>query len=401
MMTGGCTHINTFIWSQLRQSSFERISGASLPSRSEAPLSFFGSFASVAPLATINNPMDFIKEHIPLSLHTTFKIGGSARYFCEAASLEDLTLAVNFAEEKKIPIFVLGEGSNTLVADQGFLGLVVKMNIRGIKIRDLEYDKVEVVAGAGEKWDSLVEFVVSKNLYGLENLSGIPGTVGAAPFQNIGAYGAELKDSVSFVEVFDTKKKKIRVMTATQCQFAYRHSIFKTKKAKNLIITKVSFVLEKQNLQSRTNIGYKDLKERFKDRFCKDVTPKEIRQAVLEIRSRKFPDLTKIGTAGSFFKNPVISKYAYEKLLKKFPEMPAYDEGRGFVKVPLGWVLDHVCNLKGWKKGNVGTHENQALVLVNLGGATASEIKVAADYITEEVKQKTDIKIEWEVQYVG
>lgn len=190
------------------------------------------------------------------------------------------------------------------------------------------------------------------------------------------------------------------MFSPSDCQFGYRDSIFKRAENKHLVITKVGFVLEKQG---RVNIGYKDLKERFKDKYSKDVSVEEVRQAVLEIRAAKLPDVKKLGTAGSFFKNPVISKYKHEKLVEEFPGMPGFAEGEGFVKVPLAWILDKVCNLKGWKhaSGKVGAYETQPIALVNLGGATFAEVAEAAAHIAEQVKQKTGIDIEWEVQKLG
>lgn len=353
-----------------------------------------------------------IESHILLAPLTTFRIGGHASYFCAVSTVDELREAVAFTREKKVPFFVLGEGSNLLVSDKGYAGLVIRMNIRGIKIKDVEGGPANVVrkeleVGAGENWDSLVAFAVSQKLYGLENLSLIPGTVGAAPVQNIGAYGAEAKDVISTVEVFDIAanggKGALRVLTNEECKFAYRDSIFKhggPHGGAHLIITKVSFVLEKNG---RVNIGYKDVKEVFKDRYSSDVTAEEVRRAVIDIRTRKLPDVKKIGTAGSFFKNPILSAEQFEEFEARFPDAPHFSESAGAdgkprVKVPLAWVLDKACGLKGWQEGAIGTYDKQPLALVNHGGGTAAEVEKVAEHIARVVKEKTGIDIEWEVR---
>ncbi len=344
-----------------------------------------------------------LESNIELKPFTTFQIGGPAYYFCRIKFIQDLQEAAAFLKKSKQRFFLLGGGSNILVSDKGFNGLAMKMEIRGIKTRDIDDHTVELIAGAGENWDTVVAFAVSKGLYGLENLSAIPGSVGAAPVQNIGAYGTEIKDVISFVEVFDMKEEKLFTMSVEQCHFQYRDSIFKLPEKKDWVIVKVGFLLQRNG---RVNIGYKDLKERFKDRYSKDVSLKEVRDAVIDIRSKKLPDVAKVGTAGSFFKNPFVSKEHYETLHEKWPGMPGFMEmveGKEMVKLPLAWILDHICDLKGWKHsfGRVGSYENQPIVLVNYGGGTSDEVESAARHVIDEVKKKTDITVEWEVQAVG
>lgn len=348
-----------------------------------------------------------IQKNIPLASLTTFRVGGSAAYYCEVRTPAELAEAAKlFGKNRKMygSFFILGEGSNTLALDDGFTGLVVRVLFKGVKWKEVvdaaACDKVEVTAGAGEHWDDLVALTVSKGFYGLENLSGIPGTVGAAPVQNIGAYGAEVKDCIAFVEAFHFETGETRTFTPEECRFGYRDSFFKSEEGKKWVIVKVGFLLDKKG---RVNIGYKDLKARFAERYSSQVSLAEVREAVLEIRKNKLPDIALLGTAGSFFKNPIIRAELYKELQEEYPAMPGFVESDGRVKVPLAWILDNVCMLKGWKSanGHVGLYEKQPLALVNFGGATAAEVSDAATMVAATVKEKTGIDVEWEVQRLG
>lgn len=337
-----------------------------------------------------------IRENVSLKGFTTFKIGGAARYFSVATESADIPDAVAFARKNKIPFVVLGGGSNVLISDEGFPGLVIKMDILGIDFEEGRGSGVEVIVGAGESWDDLVRLAVEKNLYGLENLSGIPGTVGAAPIQNIGAYGSEVKDTISFVEAFDFDSQEFRIMSAKDCKFGYRDSIFKTSAGRRLIVTRVGFLLKKKG---ELNLEYKDIAAFFAAK--KAATPSDVRSAVLQIRAKKFPDLRKFGTAGSFFKNPIVSEKFCKELKEKHPDLPVFPAGRGKKKLSLAWILDKVCDLKGNRAGAVGSFENQALVLVNYGGASAFDVSDFADNIALIIKQKTGIEVEREVQTIS
>lgn len=338
-----------------------------------------------------------MKENVSLKEYTTFKIGGNALYFTLARSVEDLKEALLFAREKKVPVFVLGGGSNIVVSDEGFPGLVIKNEISGIQYVSKEDGVVEVTAGAGENWDDFVRQTVEKGLYGLENLSAIPGTVGAAPVQNIGAYGVEVTACVKEVVAFDTESWQLRRFSNDECRFEYRNSFFKTEEGKKYIIVHVVFNLSDAG---KVNITYNDLKKYFQEKNSMVPTLKEVRDAVVEIRTKKLPDLNKYGTAGSFFKNPIIAVSHYETLKKQYPLMPSYIVDETHVKIPLAWVLDNVCGFRGYKKGNVGVYENQALVLVNFGDAAAKEVKQLAEEMISEVKNKTNIDVETEVQFI-
>lgn len=337
-----------------------------------------------------------MQENIQLKDYTTFKIGGNALYFIAARTVGDIKKAVIFARDKKLPFFVLGGGSNIVVSDNGIQGVVIKNEIKGIEYTDAN-NVMEVQVGAGENWDVFVEETVKKELYGLENLSAIPGTVGAAPVQNIGAYGTEVKSSIKEVIAFNTETGELENFTNAECGFGYRDSIFKKLEGKKYIIVSVVFLLDKKG---HVDISYRDVKNFFESKQITNPTLKEVRNAIIEIRSRKLPDLRKYGTAGSFFKNPIITNTHYELLKKEYPLLPSYSVDEAHVKIPLAWILDNVCGFKGYKKENVGVYENQALVLVNFGNARAEEIKKLSQEIIFLVKEKTNIEVETEVQFV-
>lgn len=338
-----------------------------------------------------------LTEHVPLAPYTTFKIGGPARFFCTVTSGPGMIEAVTFAHKEKQRILVLGGGSNILISDAGFPGVVIKNEILGKGIVPLGGGEFRVTAGAGEPWDELVQFAVEHGLYGIENLSAIPGTVGAAPVQNIGAYGTEAADSILSVRALDTKALEYVDLSREDCKFGYRDSIFKHKKGRYIIV-QVDFKLSKHGTPS---IAYKDLREYFAAKGDPHPSLQEVRDAVIAIRWKKLPDWKLWGTAGSFFKNPIISKAKYDKLAAEYPGLPGYAEPDGKMKVPLGWILDHVCKAKGHMVGNVGSYENQALVIVTKPGATASDVVSHAMALIDSVREKTGIRIEAEVEWVN
>lgn len=298
-----------------------------------------------------------------------------------------------------------------MASDEGFHGVIIKNELFGVSFTEAGDEEVEAVAGAGENWDAFVAESVRRGFYGLENLSGIPGTVGAAPIQNIGAYGAEVKDAIVSVEAIDSRTGALKAFTNADCRFAYRDSFFKTPEGKPFIVTAVRFRLKKSGV---LNTEYKDLKNHFASAPKKNraLTLKTVRQAVLEIRRGKFPDLETCGTAGSFFKNPIISRQQFDDLKKQFPDLPGFPldaDSRGFqadsrgkntprVKVSLAWILDNVCELKGYQKGSMALFERQPIVAVNTGGASAEDAKRLAQEVAARVKEKTGIEVEWEVE---
>jgi UDP-N-acetylmuramate dehydrogenase len=337
-----------------------------------------------------------IQEHISLASYTTFKIGGQARFFCHATTDEEVIEAVTFARGKKLAIFILGGGSNILIGDEGFDGLVIHMGMMGISEKKQD-TKFIISAAAGEQWDTLVEYAVEHGLYGIENLSAIPGTVGAAPVQNIGAYGAEVSQVMYAVHALDTREMKFVDLNKEECLFSYRESMFKKEKGR-YIITRVDFLLDPNG---SVNTSYKDVSDYFAHKKNTAPTLKEVRETVTNIRWGKLPDWKLWGTAGSFFKNPIISANDFMRLKKMYPGLPGYPESDGRVKVSLGWILDKVCNAKGLCKGNACVYEKQALVLVSKPGATSEEVVALAQELMRLVKEKTGIVIEGEVEWVN
>lgn len=325
-----------------------------------------------------------------LAPYTTFRIGGPARYFVEVGSIEELRNAANFSKENNLRFFILGGGSNILVSDKGFNGLVIKMEIKGLEFKN-EKDYSILSVGAGESWDYVVEQAVSRNLGGIENLSLIPGTAGAAVYQNIGAYGVELKDVLESVEVLDVGSGEIKNFLNMDCRFGYRDSIFKNKD--DLIVLKVNFKLLKN---SKPNIQYPDLVKFFES---KGPAISDIRQAIIEIRRSKLPYPDEIGNAGSFFKNPVISETKFKNLIGSHPDLKEFNSGGGLVKLSAAQLIEK-CGWKGKACGNVGVSEKHSLVLVNHGKGTAEEIIDLAEDIKRAVKNEFGVKLEPEVEVI-
>lgn len=339
-----------------------------------------------------------IKENVSLAPYTTFKVGGPAKFFAIAKSEEDIQALFSFAKQRALPMVVFGGGSNVLINDEGLEGLVIKNEIEGVSYEEVGED-VLVTAGAGVWWDDLVKETVAKGLWGMENLSSIPGTVGATPIQNVGAYGVEVAELIQSVRVYDTVEDLFTVMTKDECQFGYRDSFFKTKEGKQFVVTGVTYALSKI---ARPRLEYKDLAERFagEEGSSLPLSLADIRAAVIDIRKKKFPDVSLVGTAGSFFKNPIVSEAEAKVLRQAYPELPLYPQSDGRVKVSLGFILDKICNLRGYREGSVGLYENQALVLVNYEDATAKNISDFAKKVADEVFSKTKVVIEPEVNFL-
>jgi UDP-N-acetylmuramate dehydrogenase len=332
------------------------------------------------------------QENITLAPYTTFKIGGPARFFCIVTSIEEVKEAVIFARSKNISFFVLGGGSNLLISDHGYEGLVIKIEIKYL-ISNSKSPISCVSVGAGENWDNVVAWTLEQGCNGLENLSSIPGTVGAAAVQNIGAYGVEVSQYIHTVHAIDTKTLEEVSLTSVECDFGYRNSLFKFQKGK-YIITSVDFVLKRDG---KVNTEYKDVKEYINNQ----VTPSDVRKIIIDIRRKKLPDWNAWGTAGSFFKNPIVAAEKYAELKKMYADMPGYPESDGKIKIPLGWVLEYVCQIKGIMQGNVGTYEKQALVVVTRPGASATDVVAFTSDIMKQVNNKTGIVVEAEVEWVN
>ena len=330
----------------------------------------------------------------PVSLDslTTLRIGGSTECV-EIHTIEDVHEAIAELTDTKEPWYVLGGGSNVLASDAGFEGLVLLMRIPGIEYRDEQGDVI-VRVGAGVPWDVLVEETVQKELWGLENLAGIPGTVGAAPVQNIGAYGVEVKDVLHKVEAIDFYTGKINIFSNDECAFEYRNSFF--KKNPHFIITHVEFKLSHT---PHPKVSYKDIARRLLE-VSDELTPASLATLVRSIRSEKFPDVRIEGTAGSFFKNPIIDRSTYETLVAQYPDVPSYPVANNLVKIPLAYILDVLLKLRGFSMNGVRCFERQPLVLVLSTTATAHDVELFAHEIEKKVFDATAIKIEREVQTI-
>lgn len=335
------------------------------------------------------------RTDVLLKHFSTFHVGGRAEYFVEVFSKEEVREAVLWAKTQGCAWRVIGSGSNILFADDVVSGLTIQNRIEGVEYEMCE-EGVRLTAGAGVILDDLVSYACEGGWWGMENLSAIPGTVGATPVQNVGAYGVEVAEKIAYIEVYDTIEDSYITLEPHECAFGYRDSLFKQKPQRYVILT-VCFVLASH---STPCMEYRDLKEYFKESDSAVLTPCAVRAAVTLIRSKKFPDWKKIGTLGSFFKNPIISRAHYELLREKYPLMPAHDSGAADVKIPLGWVLDHVCGVRGKREGDVATYDAQALVIVNYGNATAEETLAFAKKIMRTVKEKTDIDVEKEITFV-
>ena len=347
-----------------------------------------------------------LQEHVPLAPLTTFLIGGPARFFVEAKSVGEVQEAVTFANTKELPLFVLGGGSNLVVADSGWPGLVLKIAIPGIDRHPGDRDgKTIFDVGAGEPWDRFVSHAVAAQCAGVECLSGIPGSVGATPVQNVGAYGQEVSETIDSVEALDLKHGQVRELCNEACGFFYRSSIFNTSERGRFIILRVTYALTPGG---EPHLEYADLKRHFEGR---ETPPNlaETREAVRHIRARKGmlivegdPDSR---SAGSFFKNPVLSEQQHEDLKKRaaaknltIPSYPALDRNR---KISAAWLVEHSGFSRGYGVGHVGISTKHALAIVNRGGATATEVLAMKDQIQQRVEELWGVRLEPEPVFVG
>ncbi len=333
-----------------------------------------------------------VQTNVSLKQFNTFGIDVKSKYFCQFTSPQELSELLSHSEFKNIPKLVLGGGSNILFT-KDFEGVVLKNNIPGIAVVGEDDSSWKVKAGAGTNWHSLVLWCIDRGFAGIENLSLIPGNVGAAPIQNIGAYGVEMKDSFYELEAVKIENGELLKFNSSQCQFGYRDSIFKQEYKGKVVITSVTLSLKKQ---PDFHITYGAIEQELKRMGISDLTIKAISDAVCNIRRSKLPDPMKIGNAGSFFKNPEVSASVCNSLKETYPGVVAYSLPNGNFKLAAGWLIEQ-CDWKGKKVGNTGSHKDQALVLVNYGNATGSEIWNLAMAIQESVKSRFGVVIEPEV----
>jgi len=341
------------------------------------------------PYINTNLKGTMITENYSLKNNNTFGLDVKARYFASPASVEmarDLILDPVYGS---LPKLVLGAGSNILFTDD-YNGLVIKPYIKDISISGEDKEFVWLRSGAGVVWDDFVSYCVDRGWGGVENLSWIPGTVGAAPVQNIGAYGAEAGDIIDSVEYIDMKSGKLVEIRGEECHFGYRDSVFKHSLKSVAMIVYVTFRLNKKPV---LNTRYADLSEYFGENA---PSLQDVREAVIEIRKKKLPDPAVTGNAGSFFKNPVVPAEQAERLKRDNPSLKLYPAGEGYCKLPAAWLIDQ-CGFKGKRVGNAGVHMNQALVLLAYQGATASELLLLADEIMTTVKRRFGVDISPEV----
>ena len=348
-----------------------------------------------------------IEENILLAPYTTFKIGGPARWFCVVENQFDALEAFEFAKNKQLKTFVLGGGSNILVSDEGFDGLVIKVVNKGIEVLSENADDVLLKVASGEVWDEVVKFAVTNNWWGVENLSHIPGSTGAIAVQNVGAYGQEASRVIESVTVFNRETHQILSLAAAACRFGYRRSVFNTSDKGKYIIFDITFKLVKNG---QPNLEYRDLKIKFAD---KNPTLDEIRQAVIEIRDKKFPFPTeaKKGNAGSFFKNPILTADDYQdlqtKIVVEFGQGSSDELGKkkfmdnGQIKIPAAFLIE-LCGLKDLQSGGAAINKNQPLVIINQSGhATAKDVLGLANKIRQAVREKTGVDLKFEPELVG
>ena len=336
---------------------------------------------------------NLIQRNVSLRSFNTFGVDANAALFARVGSLEDMQQVLADRRVVAAPLLVLGGGSNVLFT-QDFDGCVLKIEIPGMQ-RDDDGSRWLVQVGAGENWHAIVDRLLDENVSGLENLALIPGSVGAAPIQNIGAYGVELAERFHCLQVWDSAAQALRTLTADDCGFGYRDSVFKHQSELGLIVN-VTLALPRQWTPV---VGYADVQNELRDRNVAQPRPRDVFDAVVAIRRRKLPDPAQVGNAGSFFKNPVISRQQRSALIERHPSLVSYDIGGGRYKLAAGWLID-ACGLKGTVRGRVAVYEKQALVLVNLGGATGSEILALAREVQEAVRARFDIELEPEPRII-
>ncbi len=336
-----------------------------------------------------------IQRNASLKAYNTFGIDATASLLAEFTSVEELKTLLQQPEVQQLPLLVLGGGSNVLLT-QDVTAAVLLNRIKGIT-QTAEGEHVLVTAGSGETWHDLVLYTIDQNLGGIENLSLIPGTVGAAPLQNIGAYGVELKDTFHSLEALEIATGQLHTFTKEQCGFGYRESIFKREAKGKYIVTSVTLQLTREN--HRYNTSYGAITDVLSAKEDKELSLRAISEAVCHIRRSKLPDPAQIGNAGSFFKNPEIPKALFEQLKTQYANLPGYPVSEELVKVPAGWLIEQ-CGWKGKVLGQHGVHKDQALVLVNYGGATGNEVKALAYEIIDSVKAKFGIALTPEVNII-
>lgn len=336
-----------------------------------------------------------VQKDVQLKPYNTFGIEATAKYFVEVSSIEQLKEILQNPDYQSTERLILGGGSNILLT-KDFDGLVIKMSIKGMEVVKETEENIWIKAGAGVVWHDLVMHCVAQNYAGIENLSLIPGTVGAAPMQNIGAYGIEIKEVFEELEALEIETGVIRTFDKATCNFGYRESIFKHEAKGKYIILNVTFKLSKK---PTFHVEYGAIKDTLAEMGISEMSIKAISDAVIHIRQSKLPNPAEIGNAGSFFKNPEIPNTQFGALKAQFPTIPSYPVNETTTKVPAGWLIEQ-AGWKGQRFGNVGVHAKQALVLVNYGGGKGEEIKDLSRKIQASIKEKFGIQLSAEVNFI-
>ncbi len=345
-----------------------------------------------------------LRENVSLAELTTLKIGGAARFFAAAESEADVIESLAFADENNLKVFILGGGSNILIADEGFDGLVLQIAAKGVAISETQNEIVAVEAKAGEDWDDFCALCVAENLQGIECLSGIPGLIGGTPVQNVGAYGQEVSETILKVRCFDRRLKTIVELANHECRFAYRQSVFNSTENNRFVVLAVTYVLKRNAVPK---IVYKDLRNCFGER---QPNLAETRRAVLEIRAAKSMVVTENDpnskSVGSFFKNPIVAKEkfaAIENLAKNFgiEKVPNFPAGLEKVKIPAAWLIENSGFYKGFEFGRVGLSARHTLAIINRGDASAIDVLNFKEFIQAKVAEKFQINLEPEPIFVG
>lgn len=337
-----------------------------------------------------------LEEKKDLTPYNTLKLSALADYFLVITAADQIKEAIDFSLEKKLPIFVLGGGSNILIS-QDLRFLVLKNELKGIEVLKETRDSIYLKAASGEIWSALVYYAVSRNWGGIENLFYVPGSVGAAPVQNIGAYGVELKDVFESLQAMDLQTGEIKEFNLSDCRFGYRDSIFKNEAKSRYFILSITIKLSKQ---PQLKLDYGDIKAKLAEQKNETPSVKEVAEIIKEIRDAKLPNPAILANAGSFFKNPEVSTDFFEKLQLRFPEIKFFPgSSEDLIKIPAGWLIEK-AGFKGKRYGEVGMYEKQALILVNYGGASAQDAIEYIRLIQAEVKKIFAINIEPEVNII-
>jgi UDP-N-acetylmuramate dehydrogenase len=333
-----------------------------------------------------------VHTNIPLKNYTTMKLGGPARFFVDVHSVDELVAVYRNAASKSLPIFILGGGSNVIAKDEGFAGIVIRMRIPGFEIISDDINTTTIKIGAGENWDSVVKRTVEMRLSGIEAMSAIPGTSGAAPVQNVGAYGQEIAETLLSLEAYDSQTDTIVTLQNADCGFAYRHSIFRGDAKGRYVILSITLQLSKTQPQPPF---YESLQTYLDEHSIKIYTQQTIRDAVIAIRADKLPDPTLLPNSGSFFKNAIVEDWQLADLQKSFPDIKTYDMANGTYKIPTGWLIEQT-GLKGQLLHGIRVHDKNTLVLINESAAGYADLAQARDEIIGAVRDKFRVYIEQE-----